>query len=325
MAGSSPCTSATAECLVVKFQPPGLGTQDTISFSEHILKAGAPITQDELCKAKITYLFSDGFMTTSNFGRCPAVPLPLIASSWHPDPYVAPHVIKSDLLLAKGGSSLPCSAISGVCPDPTKTPPADIDHTQEGGQTSAGSCDNGVTISNPNISGTVFGPNGSDLTLSAGQICNYLTSSVIVGSMIVNGAEVYLDGQLQGNLTVNSGRITLGEHAQVTGNVQISQAAGSILANGFRIGNSNSSNQTHINGGLTIQNLTGPPTPAGGSVCNTVIGGNVTIQNTQTQSAIEIGDPADNCPSVSVGGSVSCSSNNPPPLVTLSTGKNQCS
>ena len=103
-AGPSPCAFATAECLVVKFQPPGLGADDSISFSDSILSGSAPITNDELCKAKITYLFSDGFVTTSNFGRCPAVSLPLIASSWHPDPHVAPYIItpnKSNLLLAQ--------------------------------------------------------------------------------------------------------------------------------------------------------------------------------------------------------------------------------
>jgi hypothetical protein len=39
----SPCASATAECLVVKFQPPGLGEHDSISFSKSILNGDAPI------------------------------------------------------------------------------------------------------------------------------------------------------------------------------------------------------------------------------------------------------------------------------------------
>src|SRR5262249_21826528 len=227
-------------------QPPGLGANDTISFSKRILSGDASITNDDLCKAKITYIFSDGFVTTSNFGRCPAVSLPLVASSWHPDPYVAPHVIKSDLLLAKAGSSLPCSPVRDpvtnvlVCPDPTDPtkPPADIDYTQERGQPEL-SCDGGVTFGNPNISGPFPGPNGSALTLTAGQICNYLTGSQIMGNLIINGAQVYLNGTVNGSLTVNWGRITLGEAALVTGNVRISQGDGNILANGFRIGNSN--------------------------------------------------------------------------------------
>ena len=65
---------------MVKFEPPGLGAHDSISFSNGILKSilfskgilsggGAPITNDDLCKAKITYMFSDGYATTSNFGH----------------------------------------------------------------------------------------------------------------------------------------------------------------------------------------------------------------------------------------------------------------
>ena len=61
---------------------------------------GLPITNDDLCKAKITYIFSDGYATTSELGRCPAVSLPLIASSWRPDPTVSPRIIKTNVLLA---------------------------------------------------------------------------------------------------------------------------------------------------------------------------------------------------------------------------------
>ncbi len=123
-AADSPCASATAECLMVKFREPGLGTHDSISFSEGILKSilfskgvlidgGAPITNDDLCRAKITYMFSDGFTTTSNFGDCPAVSLPLIASSWRPDPHVTPHIIKpnkTNLILAQMQTSAPSGA-----------------------------------------------------------------------------------------------------------------------------------------------------------------------------------------------------------------------
>ena len=124
-AADSPCASATAECVMVKFREPGLRAHDSISFSEGILKSilfskgvlsdgGAPITNDDLCKAKITYMFSDGFTTTSNFGHCPAVSLPLIASSWRPDPHVAPHIIKpnkTNLLLAQMQTSAPSGAV----------------------------------------------------------------------------------------------------------------------------------------------------------------------------------------------------------------------
>jgi hypothetical protein len=124
-AADSPCASATTECVMIKFREPGLGRHDSVSFSEGILKSilfskgvlsdgGAPITNDDLCKAKITYMFSDGFTTTSNFGHCPAVSLPLIASSWRPDPHIAPHIIKpkqTNLLLAQMQTSAPSGAV----------------------------------------------------------------------------------------------------------------------------------------------------------------------------------------------------------------------
>jgi hypothetical protein len=111
-AADSPCASTSAECLMVKFQTPGLGANDSISFSEGILKSilfskgmlsrgGAPITNNDLCKAKITYIFSDGYATTSNFGPCPPVSLPLISSSWRPDPTVSPRKVRTDVLLAQ--------------------------------------------------------------------------------------------------------------------------------------------------------------------------------------------------------------------------------
>jgi hypothetical protein len=106
----SPCATPTAECLMVKFQQPGLGTKDSITFSKNILIGGAPITNDDLCKAKITYIFSDGYATTSRLGRCPAVSLPLISSSWRPDPTVSPRKVKTDVLVAQRGVVLAAAA-----------------------------------------------------------------------------------------------------------------------------------------------------------------------------------------------------------------------
>jgi hypothetical protein len=139
-AADSPCASATAECLMVKFQLPGLGAHDSISLSNSILKSvlfskgvlsdrGAPITNNDLCKSKITYIFSDGYATTSNFGRCPAVSLPLVSSSWRPDPTVSPRKIKTDVLLAQRGvvlaAAAPATAVQkpGPVSDPTNDPP----------------------------------------------------------------------------------------------------------------------------------------------------------------------------------------------------------
>ena len=82
------------------------GIVKSILFAKGMLsRGGAPITNDDLCKAKITYIFSDGYATTSNLGRCPAVSLPLIASSWRPDPTVSPRKIKTDMCSSQEGSS----------------------------------------------------------------------------------------------------------------------------------------------------------------------------------------------------------------------------
>src|SRR5262249_41532447 len=131
-----PCAFEAVECLVVKFQSPGLGANEFISFSNSILSGDTPITNEDLCKAKITYIFSDGFVTTSNFGICPPVSAPLIANSWHPDPHVAPHfhVVQSNLLLAspppQGCTPDPTT---NQCPDVGATSIADSDALQEAG------------------------------------------------------------------------------------------------------------------------------------------------------------------------------------------------
>jgi hypothetical protein len=331
-AGPSPCVSATAECLIVKFQPPGVEAHDRISFSTRVLSGAAPITNDDLCKAKITYIFSDGFATTSNLGRCPAASLPLVASSWRPDPHVAPQIIKSNVLLVDTipptcPGTPPDPAHPDQCSDPGASAPSDSDASTEGGQLI--SCDNGVTFGTGTGSGLIKGPVGG-LTISAGQRCTYPAPGhdcEIVGNMTINGGTVTLNCQLDGNLTVNSGQITLGEGAHVLGNVQISQSAGSTIANGFNIG-TNTTNPVGIDGNLTVQGLVGPPTLLGGSVCHTVVKGNVTVQNNISQSPIEIGDPDpnQNCPGISVGGSLVCKNNQPvKPTSLLIKGKNQCS
>jgi hypothetical protein len=286
-AGPSPCGFATAECLVVKFQPPGLGEHDAVSFSKSILSGNVPITNDDLCKAKITYMFSDGFMTTSNFGRCPPASLPLIASSWHPDPYVAPHVIKSDLLLATKAPTLPCTPVNGACPPP-KT--ADIDANVEGGQL-------GTTCNNGPITGTIIpGPN---FTVSVGQNCRFQNVEFL-GALTVNGGFASLDNStVDGNVTVIAGTLSLVDSNVSAGNVDIEQAGAFDTS------------ASHISGNLTIQNLApNPPGTGPYTVCSTQVIGNVTVLS--NQAAIQIGVPpgATNCAmGNTIGGSLTCSGN----------------
>jgi hypothetical protein len=126
------CIARMAQCLKVEFQRPGLGAKDSIKFSKCILNGGAPITNNDLCKAKITYIFSDGYATTTNFG-CPATSQPLIASSWRPDLTVSPWMVKSNVLLVGGSGASSCTPdpVTGNCPPLTL---ADANPREEWGQ-----------------------------------------------------------------------------------------------------------------------------------------------------------------------------------------------
>jgi hypothetical protein len=307
-AGPSPCAFATAECLVVKFQPPGLGADDSISFSNSILSGDAPITNSDLCKAKITYVFSDGFVTTSNFGRCPPVSLPLIASSWHPDRYVAPHVVQSNLLLADGGSSLGCTPVDGVCPPLDQSPLSDADVTKEAGNQPLQSCDGGATLNNP-VTGIISGPN---VIITGGQTCHYQDCEFL-GSLTINNATAYLKNcTVIGQLTANSGTLYLlppdppsTTSVTVGGNIQIGSNAG--LPNSFSIGPGTNGHN------LTIQYL---PSGGLGYVCGSTFVGGVSVNN--NASTIDIGQStiqgAPTCAGNHISGGLSCKSNMATPI-----------
>jgi hypothetical protein len=319
-ADPSPCAFATAECLVVKFQPPGLEAHDSISFSNGILKSilfskgslsdgGAPITNEDLCKAKITYIFSDGYVTTSNFGRCPPASLPLIASSWHPDPYVAPHVVPSNLLLAQAAPSLGCTPVNGVCPDVDATSIADSDALQEAGAPQQ-SCDNGATMNggaNNPVTGII---SGGHINIQGGQTC-YYQDCEFAGSLTINNAKAYLKHcKVDGQLTMNSGTLNLLPLAPdstatsviVVGGTQIGSSDN--LPNSFSIGPG-----ANLQGGLTIQNL---PSGGLGYVCgSSTTDGGVTVNN--NQSLIKVGKSGgqNNCAVNTIAGGFNCQNNNP--------------
>jgi hypothetical protein len=312
-ADPGPCAFATAECLVVKFQPPGLGADDSISFSNSILSGDAPITNEDLCKAKITYIFSDGYITTSNFGRCPPVSLPLIASSWHPDPHVAPHVVQSNLLLADGGSSSGCTPIPGsnppVCPDVDATSIADSDALTDAGAPQH-SCDNGATMkgsANNPVTGVISGP---EIIITGGQTC-YYQDCHFLGSLTINNATGHLKHcQVDGLLTMNSGTLDLeplvdsstATSVFVKGVTQIGNPQVSA-PNSFSIGPG-----ANFQGGLTIQNL---PSGGLGYVCGSTVSGGLTVN--KTQSLIQVGESGSqtNCPINTIGGGFSCKNNTP--------------
>jgi hypothetical protein len=281
-AGSSPCASTGAACLMVKFQPPGLGAHDTIKFSESILSGGAPITNDDLCKAKITYMFSDGYATTSNFGPCPAKSLPLIASSWRPDLTVPPQVVKSNVLLVDTPLGPPSCTPDADHPtqclyNPLETALEDANPAEllQPGQSCGGS-------------GTV----NHNVTVAANQNCVFTSPCEIQGNVTINGGTFWSDCMVDGNINNNGGRLFLAPSASVGGVVQISGGSG------FAISGATLSNN------LGIQNL-----PAGilqpSTVCGTKVNGNLSVQN--NASPIEIGGP--NCDGNTITNRLQCKNN----------------
>lgn len=302
-ADPGPCAFAAAECLVVRFQAPGLEANDSISFSNGILSGDAPINNEDLCKAKITYIFSDGYVTTSNFGRCPPVSLPLIASSWRPDRAVAPHFHPSNLLLAQTPPKGCTPDSSGNCPDVDQTSLSDSDALQEAGAPQQ-SCDGGATMNNP-VTGII---NGSNIIIQGGQTCHYQDCEFL-GSLTIQGnATAYLKNcKVDGNLTANSGRLfispsdsnSLATSVTVIGTTQIGNSQVSA-PNSFSIGPGG-----YFSGGVTIQNL-----PAGGLgyVCGSTVVGGVTVNN--SKSLIQVGPGTqNNCPKNTIGGGFSCKNN----------------
>jgi hypothetical protein len=271
----SPCTAAEVECLMVKFQAPGLGAHDSISFSKSILSGGAPITNDDLCKAKITYIFSDGYATTSNLGPCPAVSLPLIASSWTPDPTVSPRIVKPGVLLAQTPTHPPpCTPDSmGNCPPLSL---ADANPSEEGGA-NLQSCTNGAAPGSNDVSGKIQG----DVTVTSGQ-CNFKSPCELKGNLTINGGGVFLDCTVDGNVTENSGVLTFGPSANVFGNVLVSGASS------FNLGQANPMNPTALIGGnLVVQTLASASQQ--NTVCGTEVKGYLLVQNNNGGSKIEIG------------------------------------
>jgi hypothetical protein len=225
----NPCASVTAECLMVKFQPPGLGADDSISFSNGILKSilfskgivsggGAPITNDDLCKAKITYIFSDGYATTTKLGPCPAVSLPLISSSWRPDPTVSPRKVKENVLLAALSSS-------GTSQAGTVTGSAYLNNAAATNAVigfSHGAAD--VTFSVPSPNPVCAGASFGEVSLSGDTLCFHSDASngYTLGGFLASGGATILTGSQTALASPLSNNVTgTGTVFEFTGNVTV--------------------------------------------------------------------------------------------------------
>lgn len=140
----SPCATETALCLEVEFNRQtgqGFGAQEPkdlntpFAFSQGILNGNHGALLSDLCGAKVTYIFSEGYITTSAIGPAPCSGTSLAADSQNPDPTTPPQISTQIGNNFVGASNQGCTVDStGKCSDPTMTGVSDANPSQEGGQ-----------------------------------------------------------------------------------------------------------------------------------------------------------------------------------------------
>jgi hypothetical protein len=139
------CTATGAQCLIVEFNPPGLGASDYIQFSQGILSNGAPATLQQLAGAGITFVLSNaspaGTVTTSQY----ITTTDLVFNGSNADTAstqsastTVPPQINNPSAFA-GGGQVPCTPFYDAngnltCLNPVQTGITDGDPNSEGGQ-----------------------------------------------------------------------------------------------------------------------------------------------------------------------------------------------
>jgi hypothetical protein len=124
----SPCAPTNVQCVEVEFnrnagQGFGALATDHIQFSLSILIGGSPITLDELCGAKVVYIFKSGVIITSTLGPCSGSGATVLtANSQNPDATTPNQVVAPNALVT--ATNLPsCTPdpTTGLCHDPQMT------------------------------------------------------------------------------------------------------------------------------------------------------------------------------------------------------------
>jgi hypothetical protein len=134
----SPCAAATVQCVEVEFnrnagQGFGALATDHIQFSLSILIGGSPITLDELCGAKVVYIFKSGAIITSTLGPCSGSGATVLkANPQNPDA-TTPNQVVSPSTLVTAANIPPCTPdpTTGLCRDPRVTGVEDGNPSEE--------------------------------------------------------------------------------------------------------------------------------------------------------------------------------------------------
>jgi len=142
------CSLERVQCLIVEFNVPGLAAGTAIEFTQGITNHGSPATLDELacgvnppagtCNgAQVTFIFADGYATTS--ALTPNGSGQLVAGSQTPNPRVPSQIVSPST--APGSGKLPCTPFFNAdfvltCLSPVDTGISDGNASEEGGQCS---------------------------------------------------------------------------------------------------------------------------------------------------------------------------------------------
>ena len=118
-----PCNAANVLCGEVEFnrnEGQGFGANDFMKFSLSILKGAAPAGLDDLCSAKVAFIFSNGYAPASVLGPCSdsSPPSTLIATSLSQDPMTAPQVVTVPTPVVPNNTPACTPLPSGQCSNP---------------------------------------------------------------------------------------------------------------------------------------------------------------------------------------------------------------
>jgi hypothetical protein len=121
----SPCAPAAVQCVEVEFNRnpgQGFGATDFINFSLSILIGGSPITLDEICGAKVVYIFHSGSIITSALngsGPCSGSGATVLTANTQSPDVTTPNQVVSTATLATV-TVPPCKLdpTTNLCPDP---------------------------------------------------------------------------------------------------------------------------------------------------------------------------------------------------------------
>jgi hypothetical protein len=111
------CSATTVQCMIIEFNTPGAGPTDSLDL-QLTFKTESGVTNTDLCGTKITYVFSDGLITTS---RLPCSGSTVTTTSQLPDLRFQSEIANPATFVS--ATKLGCTPLPDgqTCPNPVTT------------------------------------------------------------------------------------------------------------------------------------------------------------------------------------------------------------